>query len=58
MADFLHNHKSFKDLLLILEREKSIVPGLLEKDYWIMQVLFGLKSQGLSFELRVCYEIT
>lgn len=52
MADFLHNHKSFKDLLLILEREKSIVPGLLEKDYWIMHVLFGLKKAGLSFELK------
>lgn len=52
MADFLHNHRSFKDLLLILEREKSIVPGLLEKDYWIMHVLFGLKQSGLSFELK------
>ena len=46
MADFLHNHKSFKDLLLILEAEKGIVPGLLEKDYWIMHVLFGLKNAG------------
>ena len=52
MADFLHNHKSFKDLLLILETEKGIVPGLLEKDYWIMHVLFGLKNAGLSFELK------
>ena len=52
MADFLHNHKRFKDLLLILEAEKGIVPGLLEKDYWIMQVLFGLKTAGLSFELK------
>ena len=52
MADFLHNHKSFKDLLLILESEKGIVPGLLEKDYWIMHVLFGLKNAGLSFELK------
>ncbi len=52
MADFLHNHKSFKDLLLILEREKSIVPGLLEKDYWIMHVLYGLKKAGFSFELK------
>jgi hypothetical protein len=52
MADFLHNHKSFKDLLLILEAEKGIVPGLLEKDYWIMHVLFGLKKAGLSFQLK------
>lgn len=52
MADFLHNHKSFKDLLLILEAEKGIIPGLLEKDYWIMHVLFGLKNAGLSFELK------
>ena len=52
MTDFLHNHKSFNDLLLILEGEKRIVPGLLEKDYWIMHVLFGLKNAGLSFELK------
>ena len=52
MTDFLHNHKSFKDLLLIIEGEKRIVPGLLEKDYWIMHVLFGLKNAGLSFELK------
>lgn len=52
MSDYLHNHKSFKDLLLILEAEKGIVPGLLEKDYWIMHVLFGLKNAGLSFELK------
>lgn len=52
MADYLHNHKSFKDLLMILERDMRIVAGLIEKDYWIMHVLFGLKKAGLSFELK------
>lgn len=52
MADYLHNHKSFSDLLLILETETGIVPGLIEKDYWIMQVLYGLKMEGFNFELK------
>ena len=52
MTDFLHNHKSFNDLLLILEGEKRIVPGLLEKDYWIMHCLWGMQQLGLSFELK------
>lgn len=52
MPDFLHNHKNFKDLLLILEQEKGIVSALLEKDYWIMHVLYGLQKAGFSFELK------
>ncbi len=50
--DYLHNHKDFKDLLRILEEETKIVAGLIEKDYWIMQVLYGLKKQGFEFELK------
>jgi len=52
MADYLHNHRSFGDLLLILETETGIVPGLIEKDYWIMHVLYGLRKAGFSFELK------
>ena len=50
--DYLHNHKDFYDLLRILEAEKNILAGLIEKDYWIMHVLNGLKKQGFVFELK------
>ena len=50
--DYLHNHKNFYDLLRIVEEEKKIVAGLIEKDYWIMHVLNGLKKQGFDFELK------
>lgn len=53
MADiYLHQHKDFPELLSILSRESGILPQLIEKDYWIMHVLYGLKKQGFSFELK------
>lgn len=52
MLDYLHNHKEFTALLNIIAEEKSIEPALVEKDYWIMHVLFGLKKQGFEFELK------
>lgn len=30
----------------------GMAAGLIEKDYWIMHVLYGLKSQGFEFELK------
>ncbi len=51
-ADFLHNHKDFPDLLRILENETGIQATLIEKDYWIMHVLYGLQTRGLVFELK------
>lgn len=50
--DYLHNHNDFSALLRILEDQRSILAGLIEKDYWIMHVLYGLKSQGFDFELK------
>lgn len=50
--DYLHNHNNFADLLRILEEETNILSGLIEKDYWIMHVLYGLKKQGFEFELK------
>lgn len=49
---YLHRHKDFSDLLKIVESETGIINGLIEKDYWIMQVLYGLKRQGFKFELK------
>jgi hypothetical protein len=51
-ADFLHNNSEFLDLLRIMEGETGILPGLIEKDYWIMHVLYGLKKQDFKFELK------
>lgn len=52
MSDYLHNHKNFRDLLRIVGAELNIESGLVEKDYWIMHVLYGLKQQGFQFELK------
>lgn len=52
MLDYLHNHKNFRDLLRIVGADLNIEPALVEKDYWIMHVLFGLKLQGFQFELK------
>ncbi|MEY4963891.1 MAG: hypothetical protein RLZZ323_1210 [Bacteroidota bacterium] len=52
MPDYLHNHKNFRDLLRIIGAELNIEPGLVEKDYWIMHILYGLKKQGFQFELK------
>lgn len=50
--DYLHNHKDFYSLLRIIEEETGIQAGLVEKDYWIMHVLYGLKKLGFQFELK------
>ncbi len=50
---FLHEHAEFKTLLEIVSEEKEIhAPPLVEKDYWIMHVLWGLAEQGFQFELK------
>lgn len=49
---YLHDHKDFPDLLRIIEVETGIKAGLVEKDYWIMHVLHGLKKQGFDFKLK------
>jgi hypothetical protein len=50
--DYLHNHPEFADLIRIVAAEKSIDPALIEKDYWIMQCLYGLQRRGMKFELK------
>ena len=51
-AIYLHDHKEFPTLLRILESETGILAGLIEKDYWIMHSLYGLKKQGYDFQLK------
>ena len=49
---YLHEREDFIDLLRILELETGIQIQLIEKDYWIMHVLYGLEKQGFEFELK------
>jgi hypothetical protein len=49
---YLHDHPDFAKLILILEEEEGILAGLIEKDYWIMHVLYGLKKQQYNFQLK------
>ncbi|QMW01513.1 nucleotidyl transferase AbiEii/AbiGii toxin family protein [Spirosoma foliorum] len=51
-TSYLHERRDFLDLLRILEDETGIQAGLIEKDYWIMHVLYGLKRQQFDFELK------
>ncbi|MBO0949210.1 nucleotidyl transferase AbiEii/AbiGii toxin family protein [Fibrella sp. HMF5405] len=51
-SSYLHDRNDFVDLLRILEDETGIQAGLIEKDYWIMHVLYGLKKQPFDFELK------
>lgn len=48
----LHESRDFADLLAVVGREQAIDPGLVEKDYWIMHGLWGLRQLGFSFELK------
>ena len=50
--DFLHNHREFADLIRIVAEAQVIATALVEKDYWIMQSLYGLQQLGLTFELK------
>src|ERR1700683_3481059 len=52
MADFLHKHGQFADLIRIVAQERSIDPALVEKDYWIMHCLYGLQQLRMTFELK------
>lgn len=50
--DYLHNHSEFADLIRIVAREMGIDPALVEKDYWIMHCLYGLRKTGFVFQLK------
>lgn len=48
----LHELRDFPDLVAVTGRTLRIDPSLVEKDYWIMQALWGLQQQGFAFELK------
>lgn len=52
MSNFIHRDPEFKDLLAIVAKEQKIDMALIEKDYWIMHVLYSLQQQNIEFELK------
>jgi predicted nucleotidyltransferase component of viral defense system len=49
---FIHELPDAKQLFIIVANEKHIDPYLVEKDYWITHVLWGLGQQEIKFELK------
>jgi hypothetical protein len=50
---FLHDRDDFHELLDTVALEQRINdPALVEKDYWIMHALYGLKELGFTFALK------
>jgi hypothetical protein len=46
---FLHGRNDFKALVeTVADHEKINDPALVEKDYWIMNAVFGLKTAWLD----------
>ena len=50
--DFLHELDEFRQLLEVVAGKLGIEPVLVEKDYWIMHCLYGLKQGGHDFYLK------
>jgi predicted nucleotidyltransferase component of viral defense system len=49
---FLHHLPDAKQLFEVIAREKNILPLIVEKDYWLMHVLWGLQQQHYDFSLK------
>jgi len=49
---FLHQLPDAQQLFDVVGQEKNILPILIEKDYWLMHTLWGIKRQGFDFELK------
>lgn len=52
MNNFIHDRADFMELIESLSFESNINPQLIEKDYWIMQALWGLNNLGFKYELK------
>lgn len=45
---FPHEDRDFADLVAVVARRRGLAPALVEKDYWVTHVLWGLHQQGLG----------
>lgn len=52
MPKFLHELRSAGDMFRTLADERRLHPSIVEKDYWVMHCLWGLKEQGFEFEMK------
>ena len=52
MPRFVHELPSAGVLFETLGAEKSLPPSVIEKDYWVMHCLWGLKQKGFEFEMK------
>ena len=49
---FLHELPEFKAAINLFHDETEIARQLIEKDYWLMHVLWALQNSGLKYELK------
>lgn len=52
MPKFIHELPEAKALFQKVAAEKSLPDALVEKDYWVMHCLWGLKQQNFEFEMK------
>ncbi len=52
MPKFVHELPDAKALFETLGAEKNLLPIVIEKDYWVMHCLWGLKQKGFEFEMK------
>lgn len=52
MPDFFHERADAKELFGTLADEKGLPASVVEKDYWVMHCLWGLKERRLRFEMK------
>lgn len=50
--EFFHVRSDAKELFATLAAQKGLPPAVVEKDYWVMHCLWGLKQLGLHFEMK------
>ena len=49
---FLHDLPEFRDVIVQINKGTGIDSSLIEKDYWLMHVLWALRDSGLRYELK------
>jgi hypothetical protein len=49
---FLHELENFPNIVETIRAQTNIAPQLLEKDYWLMHVLWALQNAGFRYELK------
>jgi hypothetical protein len=48
----LHDHPDFPGLIRIVASKRGVAESLVEKDYWVTHVLWGLKDSGIHVSFK------